>query len=166
MLRYCIRCKENFEFAPGAVSGKGDLICPKCGGIIAKNSRHPTDSGDAEKIEEGMGRTLAGLFRFFYFFYLIIGIAGVLSFWRGFDKLLYVLTIIALCTYIFQLFTGTSTFMSGIIFLPSGALLGYLYFKNIAGVCLGIHIVFLIRHLIRDLVYGLIFKLIKMGSDR
>lgn len=31
MLRYCENCKKDFEFAPLAVSGSNDIICPECG---------------------------------------------------------------------------------------------------------------------------------------
>ena len=45
-----------------------------------------------------------------------------------------------------------------------GAVVGYYYFKSIEGACLGVHIVFLIRHLIRDIFFTLLFKFIKMIS--
>lgn len=52
MLRYCENCKKDFEFAPLTVSGKDDLICPECGGIIGKNSRNPANRVDPDKTEE------------------------------------------------------------------------------------------------------------------
>ena len=93
----------------------------------------------------------------------MLGIAGVIGFISGTYGLLYITTGISLLAYVIQFITGTTTFSSGVIFLPAGATIGYLIFGDIKGVCLGIHIVFLIRHLLRDIVYTLIFKLVKMG---
>ncbi|MCR4658549.1 MAG: hypothetical protein K5770_20310 [Lachnospiraceae bacterium] len=165
MLRYCVNCRKDYEFPPTAVSGTADLICPGCGAVIDKNSRHPVDEEAATKTEEGMGRAALVLFRFCYIFYLALGIIGVVGFVTGMDKLLYAVTIIALVAFIAQYFTGTLAFTAGVIFLPLGAICGYLIFKSLRGACLGIHVVFLIRHFLRDIVYTLIFKLVRFGSD-
>lgn len=162
MLRYCTYCKKEFDFPPMAVSGKEILICPECGKVIDKNSRRPVDQM-AEKTEEDLGKAVGWFFRFIYVFYLLLGIAGVIGFISGTYGLLYITTGISLLAYVIQFITGTTTFSSGVIFLPAGATIGYLIFGDIKGVCLGIHVVFLIRHLLRDIVYTLIFKLVKMG---
>ena len=93
---------------------------------------------------------------------MVLGLLGVAGFVSGIDKLLYAATAISLAAFIIQFMTGTLIFASGIIFLPLGAAAGYFYFKSIEGACLGIHIVFLIRHLIRDIFFMLLFKLIRM----
>ncbi len=162
MLRYCENCKKDFEFAPLAVSGKDDLICPECGGVIGKNSRNPDRRVDSEKTEEAIGSIFAKLLHMSYIFYMVLGLLGVAGFVSGIDKLLYAATAISLAAFMIQFMTGTLIFASGIIFLPLGAAAGYYYFKSIEGVCLGIHIVFLIRHLIRDIFFMLLFKLIRM----
>ncbi|MCR4589295.1 MAG: hypothetical protein K5668_00555 [Lachnospiraceae bacterium] len=165
MLRYCENCKKDFEFAPLAVSGKDDLICPECGGIIGKNSRNPGRRIDSDKTEEAIGNAFAGLLHMSYIFYMVMGLLGVAGYVFGINKLLYLATVISLAAFIIQFMTGTLLFMSGIIFLPLGAVAGYFYFKGIEGACLGIHIVFLIRHLIRDIFFSLLFKLIRMSSE-
>ncbi len=165
MLRYCVNCKKDYEYAPTAVSGKDDLICPGCGAVIDKSSRHPVDEESVSKTEEGMGRAVAGLFGFCYVFYLALGIIGVVAFITGSNKLLYAVTIIALIAFIAQYFSGTLAFTAGVVFLPLGAVCGYLIFKSLQGACLGIHVVFLIRHFLRDIVYALIYKLVRTGSD-
>ncbi len=164
MLRYCVNCKKDFEFAPLAVSGKADLICPECGGIIGKNSRNPANRVDSDKTEEAIGNAFAKLLHMSYIFYMVMGLLGVAGYVFGINKLLYFATVISLLAFIIQFMTGTLIFSSGIIFLPIGAVAGYLYFGHIEGTCLGIHIVFLIRHLIRDIFFMLIFKLIRMSS--
>ena len=164
MLRYCEKCKKDFEFAPLAVSGKDDLICPECGSVIGKNSRNPANRIDSGKTEEAIGNTFARLLHMSYIFYMVMGLLGVAGFVFGINKLLYAATIISLTAFILQFMTGTLIFSSGIIFLPIGAAAGYFYFKSIEGACLGIHAVFLIRHVIRDIFFALLFKLIRMMS--
>ncbi|MCR5788980.1 MAG: hypothetical protein K6G83_03750 [Lachnospiraceae bacterium] len=167
MLRYCENCKKEFEFSPLAVSGKDPIFCPECGNEIDKKSRWPAeeDRAMAEKNEEGMGKAVEWLFRFCYLFYLILGILGVIGFVTGAYGLLFFATFLSVAAYILQFATGTVVFTSGVIFLPAGAIAGFLLFGGIAGACLGIHIVFLIRHVVRDIVYALIIKLIRMGAD-
>ena len=163
MLRYCKNCQKEYDFSPLAVSGRQDLICPACGNVIDKNSRHPVNAENSE-IELGLGRSVAGLFRMAYVFYLILGMIGAVSYVIGMNKLLYFVTAVSLIAFIIQFVTGFLNFHSGLVLIPAGAIIGYLCFKTIEGACLGIHIVFLIRHLLRDVVFGLIFKLVKMGQ--
>ena len=80
--------------------------------------------------------------------------------------LLYAVTAISLSAFLIQILTGNLVFTSGIIFLPAGALLGYLHYRSPEGACLGIRLVFVIRHLIRDLLFMLLTKLIRMTRDQ
>ncbi len=162
MLRYCENCKKDFEFAPLAVSGKENLICPECGGIIDKNSRNPASRIDSGKTEAAIGNVFSRLLHMSYIFYMFMGLLGVAGFVLGIHKLLYAATVISLLAFVIQYFTGSLIFMSGIILLPVGAAAGYFYFKSMEGACLGVHVVFLLRHLIRDIFYTLLFKLIRM----
>ena len=164
MLRYCAYCKKEYDFDPLAVSGRGDLICPECGSIIGKESRDPSGKEMAEKTEEAIGSIYARLLHLSYIFYLTMGIIGVIGFIFEIYAVLYVVTFISLTAFILQFFTGTLIFRSGIIFLPIGAILSYLYFRTVEGACLGIHVVFLIRHLIRDIIFRLIFAFLRMIS--
>lgn len=165
MLRYCTNCKKDFDFDPLAVSGKGDLHCPECGGIIGKNSRPPGNKESIEQTEEAIGNAYARLLHLSYIFYMAVGIVGVIGFVLGRYGLLYAATATSLIAYTLQFLTGTLTFTSGLILLPAGAVIGYLHFGSIAGGCLGIHIVFLIRHLIRDIILSLVFKFLGMVSE-
>ncbi len=165
MLRYCPYCEKDYDFSPLSVSGKDDLICPECGNIIDKNSRHPANTDEGTKhTEEGIGRIFAGLYNLFFIFYMLMAIIGVIAFVSGMKTLLFTVTVISLAVFIIQLITGTLIFTSGIFFLPVGAVIGYLIFKSIPGACLGIHIVFLIRHILRDIIFRLLGKLINAGS--
>ena len=165
MLRYCKQCGKDFEFTPLAVSGSEPLICPECGNIIEKNSRNPANKIDSEKTEENIGRAIGGIYHFLYIFYMVLGIIGVISYAFGAYFLLYLVTAVSLAAFILQLLTGTSTFFLGILFIPAGAVAGFILMKGIPGACLGIHAVFLIRHLIRDVFYRLLAKLVQKSSE-
>ena len=163
--RYCANCRQEYEFTPLAISGKSDLICPECGGVIDKNSRRPANEND-DQTEEKLGRATAVVFHFFYCFYALLGIVGAVCFFLGIDWLLYAVTIISIIAFIIQLIMGTLSFASGLLFLPLGAIFGYLFLgKSIRSACLGIHIVFLIRHICRDIIYRIIIKLVRAGNE-
>ena len=114
MLRYCENCKKDFEFAPLTVSGKDDLICPECGGIIGKNSRNPANRVDPDKTEEAIGNAFAKLLHMSYIFYMVMGLLGVAGYVFGINRLLYIATVISLLAFMIQLLTGTQIFTSGI----------------------------------------------------
>ena len=164
MLRYCTNCKKDFDFDAPSVSGKDDLICPECGCIIDKNSRNPAGKLLAEETEEKIGRAYAGLLHLSYIFYMSLGIIGVIGYILGIRWLLYAATAVSLAAYLIQFLTGTLIFKSGLILLPVGAVLGYLYLRTPEGACLGVHIVFLARHLIRDTLFRLLFAFLRMIS--
>ncbi|MCR5746130.1 MAG: hypothetical protein K6G03_00295 [Lachnospiraceae bacterium] len=161
-----MNCKKEYDFEPLAVSGKENLICPVCGNIIDKNSRGPGSAESIENTEEAIGNATARILHFCYIFYMLLGVAGVVSYFLGASKILYGVTLFALIVFIIQFLTGYITFRSGIIFLPIGAVLGFVYFKTIDGACLGIHLVFLIRHIIRDIIYTIILRLLGMLSGK
>lgn len=156
MNRYCVNCDKEFDFSPLEVSGRNDLICPECGQIIDKNSRRPKSNDESDKIENTIAGVFAQLLHMSYIFYLLCACAGVVGFFLKIDALLFLATAIALAAFFVQLFTGTLIFTSGLIFLPIGAVCGYLIVKNIRGAFLGINVVFVIRHIIRDIFYRLI----------
>lgn len=164
MLRYCTYCKKEYDFDPLAVSGRDDLICPECGNIIDKESRDPSGKEMAERTEETVGQIYARLLRLSYIFYLTLGIIGIIGFVSGIYPILYAASAISLIAYVLQFITGTLRFRSGLIFLPLGAVIGYLYFGTPEGACLGVHIIFLIRHLIRDIFFRLLFAFLRMIS--
>lgn len=161
MLRYCTYCKKEYDFDPLAVSGRDELICPECGNTIGKESRTPYGKEMAERTEETIGQIYARLLHLSYIFYLAMGIIGAAGFVSGIYPILYAATAVSLTVYTIQLITGTLIFRSGLVFLPIGAILGYLYFRIPEGACLGVHIVFLIRHLIRDIIFRLLFAFLR-----
>ncbi len=166
MKRYCQNCKISYEFSPREVSGKEDLVCPSCGSIIPKNSFEPGGAGKSDAMESKIGSAVGSLFSFAYIYYLLLSVIGAGAFFLHWDTVLYVVTAIALISFVLQLLTGYLVFRSGVLFLPAGAVLGFALFKNIQGACFGIMAVFFFRHLLRDILYRLFYKLIGIGNSK
>lgn len=162
MLRYCTRCEKEYDFPPRAVTGPKPLICPMCQHEIDKNSRRPA-AAENNKPEEAVGSVFGGFLRLAYLFYVILAVIGIIGYFVHVDAMLYIPAVITVICYILQLITGTTAFTGGIIFVPLGAVAGY-FLLGMQGICLGILGVFLIRHIIRDLFFELIFKLIGLGN--
>ena len=164
MNRYCPNCKQEFDFPIRSITDLDNLVCPNCKKKVPKDSRKPIDNSATEKTEMAIGRGFAAVMHFFYIFYLICGVAGILAYFFNLNSLLYIVTGIALGTFFIQTVFRFSTFRTGFIFLPLGAVAGFLIIKTPQGACLGVHIVFLLRHLIRDIFWKLISKLISIGN--
>lgn len=164
MLRYCTKCCKEYDFDPLVVASTASLQCPGCGKVIGKDSRRPIDRRETLKMEENIGRGFYWLFRLSYIFYLLISTIGIVCFSFKFDKALFIITAFILGVFILQHISGYHTFKKGFIFLPMGAVAGFLIFKSVQGACFGVHIVFFLRHLIRDIFYALIWKLVKLGN--
>lgn len=165
MLRYCMNCEKDIDFEPKEVSSKNDLKCPYCGGIIAKDSRHPVNSEYSDHAETKIGNTISKMIHIAFIFYVTLSLIGILGYVFNIDKMLYIATGIALGAFLIQFLTGTLVFGLGIIFLPIGAIAGFLVFKDIRGAFLGIDIVFLVRHIIRDIILRIIAKLTGIGNN-
>ncbi len=165
MLRYCTNCQKEYDFPPRAVSGKDDIICPGCGKVVPKNSRRPDQGAEADRSEESIGRFFSVLFHLSYIFYITLAVLGIVGKLTGFLPLLYITALISLGAYGLQCLTRTTAFPSGMFFIPAAAVVGFIIFKDISGSCLSIHIVFLLRHLIRDIFYRLFFYIIRKSNE-
>ena len=163
MVRYCTNCKKSFDFTIKSIYDLDKLICPECGQKIDKNSRAPVESSDA--VEEKIGMAFEKLFRFFYVFYLGCALVGIVAFFLHFSKLLFVATIVSLAVFAIQLMTGFLSFKWGLLFLPLGAAAGYFWPGGYEGACLGIMVVFAVRHLIRDVIFRLFGFLVRVGNS-
>ena len=165
MVRYCKKCDSDYDFAIKSMNDLDSLVCPVCGERIDKNSRRESGRAQIAENEIKIGRFFQRLYEFAYVFYLILAIIGILAFVFHADILLYVVTGISLCAFVIQFFTGTLIFKSGLFFLPAGAITGFLLFnRSIEGACLGVHVVFAVRHFLRDVFFRFIGWLIRMSS--
>lgn len=154
MERYCSNCKKSFDFKIKSIYDLDSLVCPECGQKIDKNSRKPVENND---VDRKIGSVFQKIFEFFYIFYLLCALIGVAAYFFHFQTLLYIMTGISLLVYFIQLFSGFLQFKSGLFFLPAAAIAGYIITQTVEGACLGIHIVFAIRHIIRDIIFRIIF---------
>lgn len=166
MNRYCSKCDKEYDFDPVQVSKSLALKCPECGSAITVNSRRPVDRTETLRMEANIGRGIHSLFRFSYIFYLFVATIGLVCFALRLDKPLYYVTGFILAVYFLQLLSRMVVFPSGRYFLPMGAALGFMYFKSIQGACFGIHVVFFLRHIIRDIFWRFIGQLVKWGNMR
>lgn len=160
MLRYCANCKKEFDFPPRAITAATPLICPECGNEIPKESRRPDQGREADVSEEKIGKAASVIFHMIYIFYISMALIGIIGYVTGFHALLYVTAGISLAVYVTQVISHVTSFPTGVIFIPLGAIVGFFIFKGLPGACLGIHIVFALRHILRDILFRFIFWLI------
>jgi len=164
MLKYCKNCDKEIDFPASEVTAAKPLICPECGQEIPKYSRSPRHDSSASNNDEAIGNAFAVIMHIAYIFYIVLAVIGAIGFFTGAYGLLYVTAGISVGVFILQAITQTTTFPLGMILVPLGAVLGYFLLKGIPGACLGIHIVFAARHLVRDVLYRLVFWFIEKIS--
>lgn len=165
MKRYCTNCQKEFDFTIKSMDDMNSLVCPVCGSKVDKDSRAPElkkVSDGTDKTVDAIGKTLSCLMTLNYMFYISISIVAVVAYYFNLDKLLYTMTGISLGMFLIQLFSRSLGFRSGIIFLPLGAAAGYYLLKSPRGACFGIAIVFILRHLIRDIILTIIIKILDL----
>lgn len=160
MLRYCNNCKKEFDFKIKSIKDLNSLTCPECGKKIDPNSRNIERIRKIKENESNIGNTIGNIYGFAFIFYLIFAIIGIIAYFTKQYNLLYISSGINILVFLIQFFTGTLFFYSGLIFLPLGAVGAYFIFGGLEGACLGIQIVFALRHIIRDIFFRFIFWII------
>lgn len=165
MNRYCNNCQKNYDI-PGIKSMKDldNIVCPMCGQKIESNSRKPQPASGFSDAELHWAKIIQTLFNMSYLFYLTMAVIGIEGYIFHHDLLLYIATGIAVAMYILQVYTRTATFRWGMLLLPLGALAGGFYFRTPQGACLGICIVFAVRHLLRDVFWKLLGRFIEFAN--
>lgn len=164
--RYCSNCNTEQTFNIMSMEDLNNLVCPSCGAVVDKNSKSPEFKKNEERMYNNLGSAAGGIFSFFYIFYVVCALVGIIGYILKINTLLYVMTGISLVAYILQWMIGTVIFTSGLIFLPIGAIVGFIVFKGVAGACLGMMIVFAVRHVMRDIFFAFIAWLIKIGNKK
>ena len=164
MKRYCSNCEIEFDFNVKSKEDLENLYCPECGKKIDANSRKPIDP-KIEENEETIGNVMFGIFKFMYIFYLLMSLLGIIGYIFKIDILLYETTIICLVAFFAQILTKHETFKTGRIIIPIAVVLGYFINRDIRDVCLAILLVFLIRHILRDILFGTIWKIIRSSKE-
>ena len=163
--RYCTNCEKNYDFEIKSPNDLNVLFCPVCGAHVDKESRNPGPKREAEMAEAQIGGFFATVMRIMYLFFFVMSAVGIAAFFLKLYTVLYVVSAIVLVIYLIQIFTGTSNFKLGLLLVPLGGVIAFLITRSIPGIFLGMMIVFFLRHLIRDMIYRLIFKLINKASN-
>ena len=148
MNRYCVNCQKEYDFKIKSMEDLDNLVCPVCGAKIDKNSRKPAATGKNGKTAEGtIGNVVGGYFTIKYYFHFVLAVIGLIAF--------------------FLHLNGLVSFLSGLIFIPIGAVIGaVLIGELLRGICLGIVVVFIIRHIVRGFLYFVLAKLVKLGNSK
>lgn len=169
MNRYCPNCQEEFDFKVTSMAQLENLICPKCGGVVGKESRRPKSAKEIEDLhhmENQIGKGLMWWRHLMYILYVFFALAGIGMFFLKAYTALYIFTIIAVCTYVFRFYFVRN----GYIFMFLGAVAGYYFFETLQGVCVGICGGLVVVYLMRRLMGRLFGKAIsfarKAGSEK
>ncbi|MBQ9233367.1 MAG: hypothetical protein IJ167_04940, partial [Lachnospiraceae bacterium] len=124
MLRYCTNCRKEYDFNIKSMEDLDNLVCPECGSKIDKNSRKPVDSG-ANSAEKAAANVVSGYFTIRYYIHFVLAITGLIGYFTGHLNLLYIMTSLCVIIYIVQFFIGRVSFVSGLFFIPLGAVIGF-----------------------------------------
>ena len=168
MNRYCVNCQKEYDFKIKSMEDLDNLVCPVCGAKIDKNSRKPAATGKNGKTAEGtIGNVVGGYFTIKYYFHFVLAVIGLIAFFLHLNGLLYFMAFACLLTWLSQFLFGIVSFLSGLLFIPIGAIIGaVLIGELLRGICLGIVVVFIIRHIVRGFLYFVLAKLVKLGNSK
>lgn len=164
MKRYCPNCNTTYGFEIKRADDLNHLVCPECKQPIDKNSRPPIEGKSTDEVTTEIGNFIGFCLRFSYLFYFVLSAVGIVAFIFKWFPVLYVVTGTQLLVYIFLMIIGVRNFKWGLLLIPVGAIIGFIIFRSIAGICLGICIVYFVRHLIRDMFLRLIFKMVDFAN--
>lgn len=168
MNRYCTNCQKEYDFKITSMEDLDNLVCPVCGNKIDKNSRKPVETGKNGKTAEStIGNVVGGYFTIKYYLHFVLALIGLIAFFLHMNGLLYFMASACVITWLSQFLFGRISFLSGLLFIPLGAIIGAVVIKGLLrGICLGIVVVFILRHLIRGFNYFILAKLIKLGNSK
>ncbi len=161
MKRYCANCQKEFEFNIRSAKDLENLTCPECGAVIDKNSRKPVNQKEAESAANAIGNAFGILAYIGYIFYFVAAFAGIYSYIKGWDSVLYVLALLVTVVYFFQYRNSEW----GIIWYALFGGAGYIMGHGLRGSCLGIMIFLIVRHLLRRVFISLIMKLVSASKN-
>ena len=104
------------------------------------------------------------LFVIRYFFFLVCAMPGIAGFFLGMDRLVYIST--GICTVVYLILAlAYERLWLGVIFLGLAAAAGYLITGySYTGACMGILVVFVIRHIIKALIFKLVRALVEASK--
>lgn len=159
LTRYCRNCKKQYNFDIKDMKELENLICPVCGHKIDKNSRTGNNPSDGEVPAEFVGKAYYFFIRFFFLFFPLCGLIGVIAFFMQLKMLLYVTSCVGILVYIIRYGKSSKQLTWPIL----GVLLCGIYFRTVDGVCLGIAASFIVRYVYQRIILKIFAILVRAG---
>jgi len=154
---YCVNCDYEFVYTINNFSDLDNVVCPKCGIIInTKNKKYVPVSKSVRRFDTVVNKVLD----FYYYFYFIFSIIGLLGYYFNIEKLLIVSSIISFILYFIELLFGFTRNVFGILGLVICSIIGILVVDSlIIGICVGSCYNFFISGVIKIIINTIINRL-------
>lgn len=150
---YCLKCDFEFDYVVNNMNDLNNLLCPKCGNRIDVNSKKVVPPS---KFSKNADKIAYKVLDFYYYFYLIFSIIGIVSFYLGFNKLLIISSIISFIVYFIELMIGFTRNIFGLFGLLVSFVIGVFVVNDLLiGICIGSCYLFFISG-----IFKIIFNLI------
>lgn len=154
---YCLKCDFEFEYVINNINDLNNVLCPKCSNKIDVNRKKVIPSS---KFVKNVDKISHGLIDFWYYFYLIFSVIGLVSFYLGFNKFLIIFSIISLVVYFIELMFGFARNILGLFGLIISSFIGVFIFKDVLiGICVGSCYIFLISGIVKIIFNFIINRL-------
>ena len=152
---YCIDCDYEFNYSINSMNDLSNILCPKCGNKIDINSKKKVYTSKGVLVFD---KTVHKLLDFYYYFYFILSIIGLVGFYLGFNKLLFICSIISFIVYFIELIIGFTRNVLGLFGLIISFIVGVLVINDLfIGICVGACYLFLISGIFK-IIYNLIIN--------
>lgn len=144
---FCSYCNYEFDYIVNNMN-ELECVCPKCGNKCnGKRKTIPT------KLENNVDTLAHSILNFYYYFYLIFSIIGIVSYFLNIDKILVICSIIMITFYIIELLIGYTRNVFGLFGFVFSIMVGF-FVRNI---WLCITIMFFVSSIIR-LIYKFVIN--------
>lgn len=103
---YCSNCKLEFDYN---IEEYSNVLCPKCKNKVDGNSKKTII---VSKVDIIFGKIFNSIFNIYYYYFLIIGLLGLLLYFLNFTKAFHIVSIIGMVCLALNLLNG---FLKGIV---------------------------------------------------
>ena len=152
---YCKDCDYQFSYNINNSYDLNNVYCPKCNSKINPNYKKVVP---LSKFERKVDKAAHNVLNFYYYFYFIFSILGLLCYYFDFNKLVFVFSFICFFTYFIELFIGFTRNLFGVFGLFISSVIGIVILKDVRlGICIGSFYLFLISGIIK-IIFNLIIN--------
>ena len=152
---YCLECDSEFNYNVNNMSDLDNVLCPKCGNKIDVNCKKKVYTSKGVQVFD---KTVHKLLDFYYYFYFILSIIGLVGFYLEFNKLLVISSIISFIAYFIELIIGFTRNILGLFGLIISFIIGVFVIKDLfIGICVGACYLFFISGIFK-IIYNLIIN--------